>query len=346
MKWITRGALVTTLTMVMAASSHAFALFPKKKLAADLVEGDISVMVLGSGAAVARPEANGRAQPSYLIFIDGEAKILMDAGSGAYQRIAESGADISNLELVLISHLHADHTGDLTPVIQSVFLQNSDIFSPGQPRQKPVKIFGPASNDAVVPDTDIPLYLSTQEYVDSQWDREQGVDRHVHQLTESLGAGPFNYEAQIINADVSLPAQVIFDENGLKITAVGVIHADIPSLAFSIEYKGTKVTYSGDLQSQTDNITTLANESDLLIFDALVPNNNAGGFHTIPGRTGEIAAAANIQRLLLSHISVFSDGEEQLQIVQDLIREGGYTGAMRPAVDLMVINFNESRRRY
>ena len=105
-------------TLILLATAIFTTAFADKKLAVDKIDGDFSVMVLGSGGPVATTA--GRASSSYLIFIDGMPKILMDAGGGAYQRLAESGTNIKDLEIVLLSHLHADHMGGLTPIIKSM----------------------------------------------------------------------------------------------------------------------------------------------------------------------------------------------------------------------------------
>lgn len=69
------------------------------KLAGDRVKGDLSVMVLGSGGPMAT--ASNRASAGYLIFLDGKPRILMDAGGGTFARLAESGVNIRDLDIVL-----------------------------------------------------------------------------------------------------------------------------------------------------------------------------------------------------------------------------------------------------
>ena len=103
----------------------------KKKLAVNKVKGDLSVMVLGSGGPVATEQ--GRASASYLIFVDGEPKILMDAGGGAFQRLAASGVNVKDLEIILLTHLHIDHMGDLSPIVKTVYFHNRafNLANPG-----------------------------------------------------------------------------------------------------------------------------------------------------------------------------------------------------------------------
>jgi glyoxylase-like metal-dependent hydrolase (beta-lactamase superfamily II) len=89
-------------------------------LAVDDVEGDLSIMVLGSGGPVATPE--GRASAGYMIFADGKPRILMDVGGGTYKSLAMGGVNVKDLDLVLLTHLHVDHTSDLSARVKRVQL--------------------------------------------------------------------------------------------------------------------------------------------------------------------------------------------------------------------------------
>lgn len=312
----------------------------KGKLAVDKVEGEFSIMVLGSGGGVARATSGGRAQASILVFIDGKPKIMLDAGGGSYQRLAESGVDIRDLDIVLLSHLHIDHTANLAAMIRTIYFEHSPGVNPGvAPRSIPLKIFGPGSNNAVVGGTDIPLFPTTSEYIEGNFDRFVGAERYAAELFEDIVAsGDFVFDVTDINASLDLAPQIVYNEDGLLIKAVGVNHFTAPSLAYSIEYKGHKFTYSGDLTGRTNNIIDLAINSDLLIYDASVVDNTPSGFHTTPQRIAEIAQAAQINDLVLSNISLFVDGRENLKQTRALVRAGGYSGRLRVANDLSVYN--------
>ena len=70
----------------------------------------MTVQILGSGG----PRINSeRASASYLLWMDGQARMLVDAGGGAYLRFGQADARLSDLWLVGISHLHPDHVSDL-----------------------------------------------------------------------------------------------------------------------------------------------------------------------------------------------------------------------------------------
>jgi len=90
------------------------------------------LVVLGSGG----PRMVGRAASSNAIVLDGKARILVDAGSGAAVRLGEAGLDIEDLDTILLTHLHIDHSGDLPGVAKAR----------GMIHQGPMtfRVFGPA----------------------------------------------------------------------------------------------------------------------------------------------------------------------------------------------------------
>src|SRR6204780_2222123 len=69
----------------------------------------LEVVVLGSGG----PRPFGRGGSSFIVALDGQPRILVDAGPGAFLRIGELGLDLDKGDTVLLTHLHIDHSGDV-----------------------------------------------------------------------------------------------------------------------------------------------------------------------------------------------------------------------------------------
>ena len=79
-----------------------------------------ALQVLGSGGPLAEwVGEEGRAGTSYLLWIDGTPRLLIDAGAGSFLRFAEAGGKLATLDAILLTHLHADHAGDLAGVLNS-----------------------------------------------------------------------------------------------------------------------------------------------------------------------------------------------------------------------------------
>lgn len=302
-----------------------------KKSAVDKVKGDLSVMVLGSGGPVAT--AAGRASASYLIFTDGKPRILMDVGGGAFKSLAESGVNVKDLDLVLLSHLHIDHTGDLSSVIKTIYFHT---VGAGETRgaDEPINIWGPASGVGGFP--------NTTAYVDGHYALPNGTERYLNGFTGVINAGQFKYIAHAdLNSDwESGESEVVLEQGDLKVTAMPVKHATVPAVAYRVDYKGKSIVYSGDTNSESGNMAMLAKDADLLIYDTAImdthPNPAMLQLHTTPSRMGAVAAEAMVKTLVLSHIT--PNTENNLKEVKQLVRAQGYTGKIREAKDLTVFN--------
>lgn len=87
---------------------------PSSVLAQSCTANPVAVQILGSGG----PGVNrDRASSSYLLWIDAQARILVDIGGGAFLRFGQAQARLSDLSLIAISHLHPDHVSDLPALL-------------------------------------------------------------------------------------------------------------------------------------------------------------------------------------------------------------------------------------
>lgn len=335
------------------------------RLPVDDVKGDLSVMVLGSGGPAVT--ADGRASAGYLIFTDGQPRILMDVGGGVHKNFVSSGANIKDLDIILLSHLHIDHMGDLSPVVKALYFQNrafnllNGTVDDGDERTAPIRIFGPDQNGIGFPDKlganpGVTQYPSIDEFVRSHYDLNTGDERYLNAFTGAISAGKFAVTSHKVSPVwTSYNPEVIINEKGLKVTAVGVNHGPVPALAFRIEYKGKSIVYSGDTSSRSvdtagnplpngGNMVAIAKDADLLIYDTAIMNDAPNGpndgiffqLHTTPNRMGEVVTAARVKKLVLSHITAIT--QSRLGEVADLVRAQGFTGKISAAHDLQVYN--------
>jgi len=308
----------------------------------------LSVIVLGSGGPVAIKK--GRASAGYLILTDGKPRILMDAGGGTFQRLAETGINIKDIDIVLLSHLHIDHTADLSAIIKTIYFHNNAARNknadlPG--RTAAINIYGPSSTSfpdgpgGKFPGTEIIQYPSTVDYVDQHYSiMKGGVERYLHAFAPAIsgGASKFAYTAMDLSSNWKVgEIETVFDQGGLKITAIALNHGPVPALGFRVDYKGKSIAYSGDTSSKTDNMIALSENVDLLIYDTAITETLPANpifhlLHTSPTRMGEVAAAANVKKLILSHITPAI--ESRIDEVKHSVRAAGFHGKIEEAKDL------------
>ncbi|MBI3575174.1 MAG: MBL fold metallo-hydrolase, partial [Gammaproteobacteria bacterium] len=150
LRWLT-ACLVATLTTPLHAGA------PIAPSRACEPQG-VRVQVLGSGG----PElVGGRASSSYLVWIDGKARALVDLGGGAALRFSETGANIADLDVILFTHLHVDHSADLPALVKASFFQDRDRVLP---------IYGPPGNR---------LMPSTVTFVREMFNSTSGAFRYL-----------------------------------------------------------------------------------------------------------------------------------------------------------------------
>jgi ribonuclease BN (tRNA processing enzyme) len=91
----------------------------------------MQLYVLGSGTAV--PNAD-RFPAGYLVRTAGTC-VLVDCGPGILRRLPQVGADLADLDAVLLTHYHTDHCADLAALLFA-------LRSPRYAGRKPLEIYG------------------------------------------------------------------------------------------------------------------------------------------------------------------------------------------------------------
>lgn len=263
----------------------------------------VALQVLGSGG----PELQDkRASSSYLIWRDGVPRVLVDSGGGSALRFGESGATVSNLEVILLTHLHVDHTADLAALVKSAFFED---------RQLPLPLFGPTGNQN---------FPSTTQFIEALFGSSKGAWRYLSEIP---------LEAHNV---VSTPNQLrqIYDTGGIRIVAARVVHGGVPAIAYRVELDNVSLAFSGDTDGNNGNLERLAHNADLFVAHNAVPEGAAGverALHMPPSVIGKIASVAAVKQLVLSHRMLRTLGRETETV--DGIRSS-YSGAVTFADDL------------
>jgi ribonuclease BN (tRNA processing enzyme) len=270
----------------------------------------VSVQVLGSGG----PELQDkRASSSYLIWQNGQARVLIDAGGGSALRFGESGAKMSQLDVILFTHFHVDHSADFPSLIFSSWFED---------RNRPLPVYGPTGN------SDFP---STVDFVHAFFNSRNGIYRYLSVVLVPEEEGGYGLQAHNVVGD---PATAAFQGEHLSAYAARVIHGSVPALAWRVEIGGKSIVFSGDTNGEGTELVRLAKDADLFIAHNAVPEGATGverRLHMPPSVIGLIAEEAHVKRLVLSHRMLRTLGKEEQS--QSEIRKN-FSGPVAFANDL------------
>ena len=273
-------------------------------------ETGVAIQVLGSGG----PELQDkRASSAYLVWQDGRARVLVDAGGGSALRFGDSGAQMSQLDVILFSHFHVDHSGDFAALIKSSWFED---------RNRPLPVYGPLGND---------FMPSTTEFVADFFGEPHGAYRYLSELL--VPGEESSYKLQPHNVAATEKPAVAFHAGDLTVSSVHVVHGPVPALAWRVDLADKSVVFSGDTNGE-GGLLPLATNVDLLIAHNAVPEGATGverRLHMPPSIIGQIAADAHVKQLVLSHRMLRTLGKEAA--TQAEIRKR-YSGPLHFANDL------------
>jgi ribonuclease BN (tRNA processing enzyme) len=245
------------------------------------VQSAMELIVLGSGG----PRAAGRGETSYIISIAGIPRVLVDAGSGAFVEIGKLNLHLDKMDVVLLTHLHIDHSADLPSVFNARSLSADDPIT--------YHVFGPEGGGE---------FPSTTKFLNLIFNRGG-----IYQYQKGFGVEE-TIDAKDLPVALNAPETEIFSEGDLHIREIATHHGDCPSVAYRVEFKNQSITFSGDMDaSALSNLEKLAKDTNLLVVHAAIldPPDTPAIFltlHTPPKQLGEAAKAANAKRVLLNHI--------------------------------------------
>ena len=278
-------------SMCLMFSAQVFAQQPATAAAPPgAVAPPLELVVLGSGG----PGATGRAGSSYLVLVDGVPRILVDAGPGSFARLGEAMLSLAKTDIVLLTHLHVDHAGELPGLFKARAVSGGGPIT--------FNVFGPDGREATGGDASFP---STSRFIDLLFGK-RGAFGYLKDFS-----APITLKATDIAAvPTSDPRpKTIFSEGDLVIRAVAGHHRDAPAVIYRIDHAGKSITFSGDIDADgLEGLRSIVRGTSLLVFNSVVldpPGSPAAlyALHTPPKAIGEIADDGRVKQLLLSHLS-------------------------------------------
>ena len=213
------------------------------------------------------------------------AKILIDCGSGITQRLHQLKVSSADIDVLLFTHLHSDHSVDLYQLI---------ISSWHSYRIKPWKIYGPKG---------------TKKFVKKIMDA--WADERKLRIAYESRASAKAFDIQVIEFK-SIGNIKIKD---LNIKYFEVDHKPVKfAYGFCFTYKNKKLTISGDTKP-CENLMKYAQKSDVLLHEVFIEGeilqinkmrtkktlHNVQSYHTTSTQVGKVAFIAQAKKLVLTH---------------------------------------------
>ena len=250
------------------------------------------IQILGAGG----PEIDdNQAGPSYLVWIDDHARLLIDAGSGAAANYDISGADFNDLDAIVLTHLHAAHTTDLPAFIEG---------SANVGRERPLPVYGPSGSEQT-PDT---------ETFFTRLMGPLGAYPHLADfLTYRTSAG---YRVSPRNVPATGRRRwARFGNEHFRLAAIPVQHGTMPAIAWRMDVGDQRIVFAGDFNNAKDVVAEFASGADALVVSHAIPENARGEAresYATPGQIGRVAARAGVRMLILGHRTNRTRGVESI----------------------------------
>lgn len=211
--------------------------------AAKLGDG-LHAYVCGSGSPM--PDAD-RAGPCIAVLAGNQA-FIFDSGSGSIRKLGRMGFPMNKLQAEFLTHLHSDHIDGLGEALLQAWIAGR--------RSAPLPVYGPEGTDKVVAGFNAAYQI----------DQGYRVAHHGPKIANPAGAGG---AAQVIAMPDGTDSQVVYDKDGVRITAIRVIHDPVkPAFGYRIDYKGRSIAISGDT-IYAPALVTAAKGADVMFHEAL-----------------------------------------------------------------------------
>ncbi len=260
----------------------------------------VQLQVLGSGGP---GDSMGRASSAYILWVNGESKVLVDAGSGSKNNFHQSGALMDQIDLVALSHLHPDHSVELPAILW--------------PAGGSFDLAGPIGGG---------VFPSISRFTELMFG-EQGV----YEIFQG------RVDINLIELDTVATNQV-WRQDGITVTSMGVPHGNVPTLGYRIEVGGTSIGFTSDQNGSNPAFIDFIRGVDTLVIH-MAANEGASGvmaaLHATPTVWGQMAESANVGQVVVSHISTSDPAQLQTNVG---IIEQNYEGPVIVSEDLMCID--------
>jgi ribonuclease Z len=200
----------------------------------------------------------------------GGEKLLLDCGRAAVLRLAEAGTGQQEIDKIFLTHLHSDHILSVPDILLTGWASG---------RKTPLRVWGPSG---------------TKEMMDNLL-KAFAFDIHIRRDVDEK----FSKDG-IIAAATDIQEGVVYEHNGVKVTAFLVDHGPVkPAFGYRIDAGGHSVAMSGDTRL-SENLIKHATGVDVLIHEVITA--------TVEAFVARGATRQQAENIISHHTSVAETG--------------------------------------
>ncbi|MFB6158399.1 MAG: ribonuclease Z [Candidatus Nanohalobium sp.] len=281
----------------------------------------MDIWTVGTSSAVPTQDRN---LPCNMVNFQGE-RLLFDCGEGAQKRIMMDKLGLMKISRIFITHWHADHFSGLLGLIQTMEMEGREetlyIYGPPRTEEFTDRILDTGyfqrNYDIFVEDIVEGDVISGDGYQVRPFEVEHGVNAFGYVFEEEASKKANKEKMKKYGLESSpkigeLKQGETIKWNGEKIQPEDVIE----------EVTGRKIVYSGDT-AKCENMIRHAEDADLLIHEATVSHDmiDQRDNHSSARQAAEVAREANVDKLVLTHLSRRFRGEKSQELQKEAKKE-------------------------
>jgi ribonuclease Z len=248
---------------------------------------DFKVTLLGTGDPIPRTDRFG---PATLVEVGG-LELLFDVGRGATQRLVQMNIALSAVDAVFLTHFHHDHLVGLPDIWMTGWIP-----PPFGRRSVPFEVWGPTGTASLLKHLEQAFALNTSIRIPDELLPPEGIEMVAHEF----------------DAD-----GVVYERNGVKVTAFAVDHGDLikPAYGYRVDYDGRAVVISGDTRFDR-NLIAAAKGADLVVHEVALASEELlasseqfrriVAHHTTPEEAGIVFAEIAPKLAVYTHLVMLS----------------------------------------
>jgi ribonuclease Z len=282
---------------------------------------DFKVTLLGTGSPLPITARFGAAT----LVEAGNQKLLFDVGRGATIRLTQIGVSIGAINAVFLTHFHSDHTSGIPDLWLTGWIGRYY----GN-RDKPFRIIGPMRTVSLMQNLE-------RAYADDVRVRLADEKNPI----DGVRIAPSEYSED----------GVVYQTNGVKVTAFEVDHGDLikPAYGYRVDFDGRSVIISGDTR-YSKNLEKHAQGATLVIHEVAIANQEyfekvpivryIMGHHISAEEAGEMFARLQPKLAAYTHLVFLGAPGYPVPKIEDLERKTRekYSGPLALGTDLMAFD--------